>query len=87
LKKLQEELETVDKTRIELVKRNGVDDNGEFPKDKLPEIIQEFEKMLMDTEVEVDVRQIAYSQFTKEISAADLLALDWMFIDDSDKEA
>ena len=84
VQKLNPELETYEKSRVELIKnKHGVmqeDGNYAVKKENAPAFIEDLNELL-SVEVDVDIHKVNLSEL-KEISAADLLILEWMFTDD-----
>jgi hypothetical protein len=82
---LKPEIESYEKTRIELIKTKYGTEQKDGSYQVIPERTDKFIaelNELLSVDVDLDVRAIKMSEFTKEIASFDLLVLDWMFIND-----
>lgn len=86
IRKINPELESYEKLRVDLVKKYGREDEQDGSYEVIePKQLIEFNKeneALLAVEIEVDIQTIGMQQLRIDISPLDLLALEWMFVED-----
>lgn len=87
LRILKPEVRDFEKTRTDLVKENGTqNEQGGYVVDKdKREFVQKELNALLETLIDVDVRIIDIAEMTFDVSPNDLFAIEWMLTEKSDK--